>query len=82
MIDNPEIQMSTLKREIEKDEFDDPGVVKVVVDENDFALYFSRSIIPYPLYEENMRVYEHVGLYVYRKEFLVSTNTTFFHRTL
>lgn len=40
MIDNPEIKMSTLKREIEEDEFGDPGVVKVVVDENDFALYF------------------------------------------
>ena len=71
MIDNPEIQMSTLKREIEKDEFDDPGVVKVVVDERDFALYFSRSLIPYPRYDENMRVYEHVGLYVYRKDFLL-----------
>lgn len=71
MIDNPEIRMSTLKREIEKDEFDDPGVVKVVVDEKDFALYFSRSLIPYPRYDENMRVYEHVGLYVYRKGFLL-----------
>ncbi len=71
MIDNPEIQMSTLKREIDKDEFDDPGVVKVVVDENDFALYFSRSLIPYPRYDENLHVYEHVGLYVYRKDFLL-----------
>ena len=71
MIDNPEIRMSTLKRKIEKDEFDDPGVVKVVVDERDFALYFSRSLIPYPRYDENMRVYEHVGLYVYRKDFLL-----------
>lgn len=71
MIDNPEIQMSTLKREIEKDEFDDPGVVKVVVDDQDFALYFSRSLIPYPRYDENLRVYEHVGLYVYRKDFLL-----------
>ena len=71
MIDNPEIQMSTLKREIEEDEFDGPGVVKVVVDEKDFALYFSRSLIPYPLYDENMRIYEHVGLYVYRKDFLL-----------
>ena len=71
MIDNPEIQMSTLKREIEKDEFDDPGVVKVVVDDNDFALYFSRSLIPYPRYEENIRVFEHIGLYVYRKDFLL-----------
>ena len=71
MIDNPEIQMSTLKREIEKDEFDDPGVVKVVVDDQGFALYFSRSLIPYPRYDENLHVYEHVGLYVYRKDFLL-----------
>ncbi len=71
MIDNSEIQMSTLKREIEEDEFDDPGVVKVVVDEKDFALYFSRSLIPYPRHAEKLRVYEHVGLYVYRKDFLL-----------
>ncbi len=71
VIDNPEIQMSTLKREIERDEFDDPGVVKVVVDEQDFALYFSRSLVPYPRHDENLRVYEHVGLYVYRKDFLL-----------
>ena len=71
MIDHPEIYMSTLKREIDKEEFDDPGVVKVVVDDQDFALYFSRSLIPYPLHEEQVRVYEHVGLYVYRKEFLL-----------
>jgi 3-deoxy-manno-octulosonate cytidylyltransferase (CMP-KDO synthetase) len=71
MIDDPEIQMSTLKREIEEDEFEDPGVVKVVVDNRDFALYFSRSLIPYPRYDENIRVFEHVGLYVYRKDFLL-----------
>ena len=71
MIDNDKIQMSTLKRQIEKDEFDDPGVVKVVVDDQDFALYFSRSLIPYRRYDEDMRIYEHVGLYVYRKDFLL-----------
>ena len=71
MIDDPEIQMSTLKREIDKEEFDDPGVVKVVVDDQDFALYFSRSLIPYPLHDESLRVYEHIGLYVYRKAFLL-----------
>lgn len=71
MIGNAEIQMSTLKREIDKEEFDDPGVVKVVVDDHDFALYFSRSLIPYPVHDERLRVYEHVGVYVYRKEFLL-----------
>ncbi len=72
MVDYPEIQMSTLKREIDEDEYDDPGVVKVVVDDQDFALYFSRSLIPYPLHGEGVRVYEHVGLYVYRKELLLN----------
>jgi len=71
MIDNLDVQMSTLKREIERDEFDDPGVVKVVVDDQNFALYFSRSLIPYAQHDENVRVFEHVGLYVYRKDFLL-----------
>jgi len=70
MIDNVEIQMSTLKREIDKDEFHDPGVVKVVVNDQNYALYFSRSLIPYPRNDEALKVYEHVGLYVYTKDFL------------
>ncbi|HJO95156.1 MAG TPA: 3-deoxy-manno-octulosonate cytidylyltransferase [Victivallales bacterium] len=71
MLDNPEILMSTLKREIDEDEFDDTGVVKVVVDENNFALYFSRSLIPYPRHNEGFKAYEHVGLYVYTRDFLL-----------
>ena len=43
----------------------------MVVDENDFALYFSRSLIPYPRDKVAVNVYEHVGLYVYRKDFLL-----------
>ena len=42
-----------------------------MVDDQDFALYFSRSLDPYPLHDDNMRVYEHVGLYAYRKDFLL-----------
>jgi len=71
LIDNPAIPMSTVKTQIESDEFDDPSVVKVVVDERGFALYFSRSLIPYPRNKDHHRVYEHVGLYVYRKDFLL-----------
>ena len=70
MIDNSEILMSTLKREIDKEEFHDPGVVKVVVDDQNYALYFSRSLIPYPQKNEPLKVYEHVGLYAYTKDFL------------
>ncbi len=71
MLDNPEIQMSTLKTQINKEDFLDPGIVKVVVDEQNFALYFSRSLIPYPRYDEDLKVYEHIGTYVYRKDFLM-----------
>ena len=71
LIDHPEIPMSTIKTEISPEDFNDPGVVKVIVDEQGFALYFSRSLIPYPRNDENLRVFEHVGLYVYRKDFLL-----------
>ena len=71
MLDNPEIQMSTLKTQINKEDFLDPGIVKVVVDEQNFALYFSRSLIPYPRYDEDLKIYEHIGTYVYRKDFLM-----------
>lgn len=71
LLRNPGIPMSTIKTEINREEYPDPGVVKVVVDEQSFALYFSRSLIPYPRNEENLKVYEHVGLYVYRKDFLM-----------
>ena len=46
--------------------------VKVVTDDNGYALYFSRSLIPYPRNDiEGMRVYKHVGVYAYRRDFLL-----------
>jgi len=57
------------------DEIRDPNIVKVVTDKNDFALYFSRSVIPHPrdgLIEEAVNLYyRHIGIYAYRKEFLL-----------
>jgi len=52
-----------------------PNVVKVVLDEDGFALYFSRSPIPHkrdgePSKEELARCYQHVGVYAYRHGFL------------
>jgi len=65
--------MVTLKKEVFHDsEFADPGVVKVVTDPDGWALYFSRSLIPYPRSRtERFHVYEHVGLYAYARECLV-----------
>lgn len=65
------LQMSTIKTKIDQEDYNDPDVVKVVVDENDYALYFSRSLIPYYRDNSKTEVFEHVGLYVYRKDFLL-----------
>jgi 3-deoxy-manno-octulosonate cytidylyltransferase (CMP-KDO synthetase) len=46
-----------------------PNVVKVVLDAEGYALYFSRSRIPYPRQDEG-RCYRHAGIYGYRVEFL------------
>ncbi len=48
-----------------------PSVVKVVADLTGKALYFSRSLIPYPREAVPHNVFEHVGLYVYRKDTLL-----------
>lgn len=74
------IPMSTLRTPITSlGEYLNPNVVKVVTDCNDFALYFSRAPIPYPRDFANeledrwpdLAVAKHIGLYVYRREFLL-----------
>jgi len=51
---------------------DDPNVVKVVVNRKGFALYFSRSRVPFPRGPQDHEAgpFKHIGLYVYRREFL------------
>jgi 3-deoxy-manno-octulosonate cytidylyltransferase (CMP-KDO synthetase) len=63
----------TLKKEVFQDhEFADPGVVKVVTGPDGMALYFSRSLIPYPRNRTpHFRVFEHVGVYAYTRECLL-----------
>jgi len=68
----PDLRMTTLMRRIDdEDAVRDPNVVKVVTDQEGYALYFSRSPIPYPRRTEGSRAYEHIGLYAYRREFLL-----------
>jgi 3-deoxy-manno-octulosonate cytidylyltransferase (CMP-KDO synthetase) len=63
------IQMTTLCHKIKNEyEVQDPNVVKVVMDRNGFALYFSRSPIPHE--SRIMSHYKHIGLYAYTKDFL------------
>jgi 3-deoxy-manno-octulosonate cytidylyltransferase (CMP-KDO synthetase) len=51
---------------------EDPNYVKVAVDKNWNALYFSRSVIPYPRSTDNsITYYEHVGVYAFKKQALI-----------
>jgi len=65
-----DLQMSTLKIKMNRNEAENPDIVKVICDKNDNALYFSRSPIPYPR-DEEVDYFQHVGLYVYRRDFLL-----------
>jgi 3-deoxy-manno-octulosonate cytidylyltransferase (CMP-KDO synthetase) len=66
-----EVPMGTLKKRIQNpDEFRNPNVVKVVTDLAGNAIYFSRAAIPSARTGEPV-LYKHIGLYVYRKWFLL-----------
>lgn len=68
---DPQLPMSTLMHRISTEaDFSNPSVVKVVVNRFGNALYFSRSLIPYPQRAVSHLVFEHVGLYAYRHSFL------------
>jgi 3-deoxy-manno-octulosonate cytidylyltransferase (CMP-KDO synthetase) len=84
LLNDPEIVMGTLKSRIRNlHDFLSPNVVKVVADGAGFALYFSRSPLPNfrdkwnDLKDEafasgKLLCFKHVGLYVYRRDFLLS----------
>ena len=64
---DPSIQMTTLRRRItDPDDINDRNVVKVVVDLEGNALYFSRAPIPYA----PEPVFKHIGLYAYQRAFV------------
>lgn len=69
---NPELQMATVKTPMQEDEKNEPSNVKVITDKNDYALYFSRSLIPYPRNDVGVTVYKHIGIYGYKRDFLLN----------
>jgi 3-deoxy-manno-octulosonate cytidylyltransferase (CMP-KDO synthetase) len=72
LLDEPAISMGTLRKRIEDHrEIDDPNVVKVVTDRFENAIYFSRSAIPFQREGAREVYYKHIGLYVYRRDFLL-----------
>jgi len=63
--------VSTLVTEIKnKKDAENPNQVKCVFDNNQFALYFSRSKIPYERNEGHAKIYGHIGIYGYKREAL------------
>ena len=68
---DPDVQMATLKKKImNNDESDNPNVVKVITDQYDDAIYFSRFAIPYDREKKGADKYKHIGIYGYKKSFL------------
>ncbi len=69
--EDPEAPMATLVHAADADALKDPNRVKAVLDQRGYAMYFSRSTIPYPRIEDpEPHVWQHVGLYAYRRDFL------------
>lgn len=71
--DKKEISLASLKIQLkEAEEIQNPNNVKAITDNNGFALYFSRSVIPF--HREltyNVKYYKHIGVYAFRKEALI-----------
>ena len=80
LIDHPDVPMATLCTPLRnREQLENPACVKVVRDNNLRALYFSRSVIPHPrewsdemLRREPSLFYLHLGLYAYRRDFLLT----------
>jgi 3-deoxy-manno-octulosonate cytidylyltransferase (CMP-KDO synthetase) len=68
-----EVDLSSLMLEITAiQDIENPNNVKVVVDQSGFALYFSRSVIPYPReINVGVRYMQHIGIYAFRKQALM-----------
>jgi len=74
LLNDKSLDMVTLmKRITDPEEINNPNVVKVVVDKNNFALYFSRAPIPYRAKDSSVKepiYFKHLGIYGYTKDFL------------
>jgi len=87
LVNDAAVEMATVCRKIEDPrEAFDPNVVKVVFDKKGYALYFSRAPIPWDRDRWSgidrlgdltltANMYKHIGLYVYRREFLLALAT-------
>lgn len=68
-----EVDLASLMMQItDREDIESPNNVKVIVDQKNFALYFSRSVIPYVRDKEvEATYYKHIGIYAFRKHALL-----------
>ena len=73
-VEHPDIEMTTLRCPLRDEDLDDPHVVKVAVDHEGYALFFSRAAIGRDRHDGSASpaVSKHIGLYVYRRPFLLT----------
>ncbi|MDD3238044.1 MAG: 3-deoxy-manno-octulosonate cytidylyltransferase [Candidatus Gastranaerophilales bacterium] len=64
-----------LSKSSKDDDLADPNVVKCVIDVNGFAMYFSRSKMPFERKEHQGDFYKHIGIYAYKRESLFKMGT-------
>lgn len=72
LMDHEDLCMATVATPLHEDEYEDASAVKVVVNQKGEALYFSRSLIPYPRHDFANPPLKHVGIYSYRRDFLLA----------
>jgi 3-deoxy-manno-octulosonate cytidylyltransferase (CMP-KDO synthetase) len=75
LIDEPRRKVSTLGFSLQsEDEWRNPAIVKIIVDQFGDAIYFSRAPLPYhrdDTFKPISLLFRHIGVYVYRKSFLM-----------
>jgi len=74
VFEDPGVQVSSLMQVLTNPQLiEDPNYVKVAIDKNNNALFFSRSVIPYPRDKEVAAIYyEHIGVYAFKKQALLN----------
>lgn len=71
-IEESELQMATLKYKLNSmEDVDNTNIVKVITDKNDYAIYFSRSPIPFPRKLNETIYFKHIGVYGYKRNFVL-----------
>lgn len=71
-LEEPELKMATLKYKLDNmEDVNNPNIVKVICDKNDYAIYFSRNPIPFPRKLDISNYYKHIGVYAYKRDFVL-----------